>query len=202
MSGRPFVGAIAATYFVEDHQMHYGFDWADPTWTSENQTITHVQYNTNAHGGGNRTHEATSEKPVASVTVRGTLAMRQTESGESSRRTRKRPRRIVHVPYEFTLSVHSHEQEYVRLMTSLDMEIHVSLSTHFVHTFVIHESHPDEAVYGFGERFTYPDLKHACVPILAQEQGVGRGQQPFTFFMNRFQNYQGTYARMYVLVSV
>lgn len=41
-------------------------------------------------------------------------------------------------------------------------------------------SDPDERFLGFGEQFTHLDLKGRRVPILVQEQGIGRGLQPVT----------------------
>lgn len=37
------------------------------------------------------------------------------------------------------------------------------------------------AVHGFGEQFTDFDLDGRLVPIVAREQGIGRGKQPLTF---------------------
>ncbi len=39
----------------------------------------------------------------------------------------------------------------------------------------------DEQVYGFGEQYRALDLSGAVFPVLVQEQGIGRGQQPITF---------------------
>ncbi len=38
----------------------------------------------------------------------------------------------------------------------------------------------DEAFYGFGEQFTHFNLKGKRLPVLVQEQGIGRGAQPIT----------------------
>ncbi len=45
-------------------------------------------------------------------------------------------------------------------------------------------SDPDEHFFGFGEQFSYVDLKGQRVPILVQEQGIGRGAQPLTALVN------------------
>ncbi|SEL39545.1 alpha-glucosidase [Atopomonas hussainii] len=42
------------------------------------------------------------------------------------------------------------------------------------------QSEADEAFYGFGEQFTEFNLKHWRLPILVQEQGIGRGLEPLT----------------------
>ena len=46
--------------------------------------------------------------------------------------------------------------------------------------YLSYASDPDEHFFGFGEQFTFLDLKGQRVPIWASEQGIGRGQQPVT----------------------
>ncbi len=46
-------------------------------------------------------------------------------------------------------------------------------------------SRSEEQFFGFGEQYTYFDLKGRTVPILSTEQGHLRGRQPYTFFLNR-----------------
>jgi len=50
--------------------------------------------------------------------------------------------------------------------------------------YLTYASDADEHFYGFGEQFTYFDLKGRVVPIWVSEQGIGRGQQPLTFLVN------------------
>lgn len=45
-------------------------------------------------------------------------------------------------------------------------------------------SERDEKFYGFGEQFSYMDMKGKRVPIFVQEQGLGRGDQPITAAAN------------------
>jgi len=47
-----------------------------------------------------------------------------------------------------------------------------------------YSSSPDENFYGFGEQFTHFNLKGKRLPIIAQEQGIGRGQEPISTIMN------------------
>lgn len=42
----------------------------------------------------------------------------------------------------------------------------------------------DESFHGFGESFTYFDLKGKVLPILVSEQGLGRGEEPITDVLN------------------
>lgn len=41
-----------------------------------------------------------------------------------------------------------------------------------------------EQFYGFGESFTYFNLKGQRIPIVVSEQGVGRGLEPITDYFN------------------
>lgn len=43
-----------------------------------------------------------------------------------------------------------------------------------------------EKFFGFGEQFSYLDMKGRRLPILTQEQGIGRGKQPVTALVNMF----------------
>ncbi|KAG0595030.1 hypothetical protein M758_UG132700 [Ceratodon purpureus] len=45
-------------------------------------------------------------------------------------------------------------------------------------------SHARERFFGFGEQFSFFDLKGRRVPIMVQEQGLGRGDQPITAAAN------------------
>ncbi|XP_050228603.2 uncharacterized protein LOC126677843 [Mercurialis annua] len=47
-----------------------------------------------------------------------------------------------------------------------------------------YSSEADESFYGFGEQFSSMNFKGKRVPILVQEQGIGRGDQPITFAAN------------------
>lgn len=46
--------------------------------------------------------------------------------------------------------------------------------------YLTYASSADEHFFGFGEQFTYFDMKGRNVPIWVSEQGVGRGEQPIT----------------------
>lgn len=50
--------------------------------------------------------------------------------------------------------------------------------------FLQYASVEDENFYGFGESFSYFNLKGRNVPILVSEQGLGRGEEPITSFEN------------------
>lgn len=47
-------------------------------------------------------------------------------------------------------------------------------------TFLFLQSNEQEGYFGFGEQFTYFNLKGRRLPILVQEQGIGRGAEPIT----------------------
>jgi alpha-glucosidase len=47
--------------------------------------------------------------------------------------------------------------------------------------YLTYASSPEERFFGFGTQYTYLDMKGRIVPILIQEQGIGRGEQPITW---------------------
>jgi len=51
-------------------------------------------------------------------------------------------------------------------------------------TYLTYASDPGERFFGFGEQFSYFDLKGRRVPIFVMEQGIGRGAQPLTWGAN------------------
>jgi alpha-glucosidase len=71
-------------------------------------------------------------------------------------------------------------QSDLRLRFEIDIE-NKSLNR----SFLVYESDPKEAFFGFGEQFSHINLKGKKVPIFAQEQGHLRGLRPYTFFVNR-----------------
>ncbi|KAL5226399.1 hypothetical protein ABZP36_014664 [Zizania latifolia] len=69
----------------------------------------------------------------------------------------------------------------------------------FNRVFVTFASARDERFYGFGEQFSRMEFKGRRVPVLVQEQGIGRGDQPITFAANLVSyrsggNWSSTYA--------
>jgi alpha-glucosidase (family GH31 glycosyl hydrolase) len=65
---------------------------------------------------------------------------------------------------------------------------------------LLYRSQPDERFFGFGEQFTYFDLKGKEVPIFVSEQGVGRGAQPITMGANLTAGAGGSWATSYAPV--
>uniref|UniRef100_M8D0S1 Alpha-glucosidase yihQ n=1 Tax=Aegilops tauschii TaxID=37682 RepID=M8D0S1_AEGTA len=69
----------------------------------------------------------------------------------------------------------------------------------FNRVFLTYASERDERFYGFGEQFSCMEFKGRRVPVLVQEQGIGRGDQPITFAANLLSyrsggNWSTTYA--------
>lgn len=52
--------------------------------------------------------------------------------------------------------------------------------------FLRYATRAQERFFGFGESFTYLDLKGRQFPVLTQEQGIGRGKQPLSNLLNLF----------------
>jgi sulfoquinovosidase len=52
--------------------------------------------------------------------------------------------------------------------------------------FLAYASDPDEGFFGFGMQFTDLNLKGRRFPVIVQEQGIGRGEQPITAILDIF----------------
>ncbi len=52
---------------------------------------------------------------------------------------------------------------------------------------LIYESMPDEFFFGFGQQFTHFNVKGKRLPILSEEQGIGRGQEPISTIMENIE---------------
>ncbi|HLT28810.1 MAG TPA: alpha-glucosidase [Myxococcaceae bacterium] len=61
-------------------------------------------------------------------------------------------------------------------------------------------STPKEKHWGFGEQFSWIDLKGAKVPVVVSEQGIGRGAFPITLGANLTAGAGGTWSSTYVAV--
>ncbi|MQL94119.1 hypothetical protein Taro_026771 [Colocasia esculenta] len=60
----------------------------------------------------------------------------------------------------------------------------ICLPKEFNRVVITYSSEVDEKFYGFGVQFSHMEFKGKRVPILVQEQGIGRGDQPITFAAN------------------
>ena len=54
----------------------------------------------------------------------------------------------------------------------------------FNRVFLRYASSPDERFFGFGEQYTFLDLKGKAFPIISQEQGIFRGKEPYSTLLN------------------
>ncbi|KAI4348597.1 hypothetical protein L6164_009305 [Bauhinia variegata] len=63
-------------------------------------------------------------------------------------------------------------------------KLEVPESAEFSRVWLTYASDKNEKFYGFGEQFSLMNFKGKRVPILVQEQGIGRGDQPITFAAN------------------
>lgn len=66
-------------------------------------------------------------------------------------------------------------------------------------TFLTYATSLDEGFFGFGEQFTYFNLKGRRLPLFVMEQGIGRGAQPITFFANLLANSGGDWWTSYAV---
>lgn len=71
----------------------------------------------------------------------------------------------------------------------VDGQLQFNLSTNdeiYNHLSLSYESSADEHFYGFGEQFSYLDLKGQEIPVLTQEQGIGRGEPLLSTAINLY----------------
>ena len=66
-----------------------------------------------------------------------------------------------------------------------DLEL-VNASPDFNRVFPRYGSSTDERFFGFGEQFTFLDLKGRSFPIISQEQGIFRGKESFSSLLELF----------------
>ena len=84
------------------------------------------------------------------------------------------------VVYNIEFSVTKDNPEALSLTAWLIDEATYKQDEHFNRLFLSFASNADEHFFGFGEQFTYFDMKDKEVPIWVSEQGVGRGEEPIT----------------------
>lgn len=89
--------------------------------------------------------------------------------------------------YSATLNVLGLGEDGLDTIAQLSTAINVlSLSnTVEYHTVVHYECGKDESFHGFGETFGPLDMRGQVIPIVVSEQGVGRGLQPITSYLNQ-----------------
>ncbi|WCJ33383.1 Alpha-glucosidase 2 [Euphorbia peplus] len=73
---------------------------------------------------------------------------------------------------------------FAAVSSSEETEIKVGRVKEFNRICLSYASEANESFFGFGEQFSHMDFKGKRVPILVQEQGIGRGDQPITFAAN------------------
>lgn len=100
------------------------------------------------------------------------------------------------VHYVFIVEMVPEESSHLRFRISLDWsrtpkEIVASMQDKLNYISLIYQSDVDEKFYGFGEQFSFVNLKGKKIPIFVREQGNGRGLQPITYLQNLFLNYSG-----------
>jgi alpha-glucosidase len=76
------------------------------------------------------------------------------------------------VPYQITFTAAGPHLRFEARIESVQVEMN--------RTYLTLTSSRDEGFFGFGEQFTYFNLKGREFPVFIQEQGVGRGAEPIT----------------------
>mgnify|MGYP001224374705 CR=1 FL=1 len=70
--------------------------------------------------------------------------------------------------------------------------------TAFNRLFLSYQTNKAEHFFGFGEQFSYFDLKGRRVPLFTSEQGIGRGAQPITLGANLQAGAGGNWSTTYI----
>jgi alpha-glucosidase len=78
-----------------------------------------------------------------------------------------------------------------------ELEVH---DPQFERVGLVYASDPEEAFFGFGEQFSFANLKGRRVPILVTEQGIGRGLQPLTWLVDGLAGSGGAWHTSYAPV--
>mmetsp|Transcript_19003 Transcript_19003/g.37299 ORF Transcript_19003/g.37299 Transcript_19003/m.37299 type:complete len:1110 (-) Transcript_19003:255-3584(-) len=105
------------------------------------------------------------------------------------------------LPYSVTFSaprVHSRStsatDDLPAQVASFNIKIKINYGKHTQaspRVYLVYSRGTDEKLFGFGTQLSYTNFDRACIPISVSEKGFGRGLQPFTFFMNRFNEETG-----------
>ncbi|CAO2174057.1 unnamed protein product [Urochloa humidicola] len=82
------------------------------------------------------------------------------------------------------LAPSSGEEAAAALLPEMERAEAAPAPEEFNRVFLTYASSRDERFFGFGEQFSRMEFKGKRVPVLVQEQGIGRGDQPITFAAN------------------
>lgn len=88
--------------------------------------------------------------------------------------------------YTFTFSI-------LPLKNQLQFDATIQGPAYWNTLHLIYGSDANEGFFGFGEQFSWGNLKGQKVPIFVREQGAGRGSEPLTTFLNAIPTH-GRYA--------
>jgi alpha-glucosidase len=87
----------------------------------------------------------------------------------------------ITVEYQFTItSTSAYSTNQLQFIVSIN-DIY---SNQINRIFIKYLTYSDESFHGFGESFTSFNLKGKRIPILVSEQGVGRGEELITSYLN------------------
>ncbi|KAL3695387.1 hypothetical protein R1sor_009463 [Riccia sorocarpa] len=146
-------------------------------------------------------HWLWSEAPVSAFSVRG-LRAGGVDNGGCSRECRSSPkvpiRRSISVAdfrtYSLVSKCMTGTSSFLSKLASsqiLSPEEQLMQLPRLNRIQLTYASNKAERFFGFGEQFSHFDMKGKRVPILVQEQGLGRGDQPITALANMVSNRSG-----------
>ncbi|GBG34064.1 Alpha-glucosidase [Hondaea fermentalgiana] len=113
----------------------------------------------------------------------GTLYFGPTSSLRNTRDARReRANIIARAPFRFVLNASHVNADGPLPPDAMHVRFSAQTDPSMVgRVFFTMASQPNERIFGMGESFTWMDLKGGILPVLAREQGVGRGLEPLSF---------------------
>lgn len=86
----------------------------------------------------------------------------------------------------FSFALESQDEHRLSFNATAEDAHSADLGTNYM-SMTYHSDH-DEEIYGMGLQYSEWNFKGKQVPLISTEAGVGRGLQPLTAFMNKFEH--------------
>lgn len=111
---------------------------------------------------------------------------------DTSKHDAQKPRSKTTATKTFTLTL----QKSLYDPNTLSFQIKTEPESHLLK--ICLASHEQESIYGMGEQYTHLNLKGQFIPVLAQENGIGRSKPALSWLVNTFSPYSsGTQVSSY-----
>jgi len=71
------------------------------------------------------------------------------------------------------------------------ISVNTTANNEATRTYLVYNSDSDERIYGLGHQYSIWDFKGQKVPLVVTEQGIGRGLEPTTWYLNKYEDGAG-----------